>query len=88
MSKTFAEEKFVNPEEKEKKSIREVLSENKETIAKVGIGTVVVLVYSKLVGKSMKKHNEKIFNLGKWAGRAEFAEELAEKAVQSGLKNN
>lgn len=86
MSK-FVDEENVKTEEN-KKSIREVISENKETIAKAGIGTGILLLYSAVVKKSMKKHDNKIYNLGRWVGRAEFAEELAEKAVANGLKNN
>ena len=87
MSK-FVDEENVKTEETKKKTIKEVISENKETIAKAGIGTGVLLLYSAVVKKSMKKHDNRIYNLGRWAGRAEFAEELAEKAVSNGLKNN
>lgn len=77
--------------EQAKETVDEVVDtakSNKRLLGEIGVFGAMILIFNRIQKKNKLKTDQASFELGKLAGRAEYAEELAEKAILSGFRNN
>lgn len=82
--------KFVDEETKEEMKAKvdkadNVIKRHKRTIGEILVGVGALAVFSGLLKHTKLKTDAVSFEMGKMAGRAEYAEELAERAVSNGF---
>ena len=72
--KEYAKEKVDEAEE--------LYSNNKRTMIEIAVGIVSLIAFNCILKGTKKRTDKASFELGKMAGRAEFAEELASLAIK------
>ena len=82
----FVDEDFKEAGKEKVNKAESFFTKNKKLIGAAGVGIGLAAIFGAAKKKSNKRAQIGAFEMGKWAGRAELAEELAEKAVTNGLK--
>lgn len=88
MEKKFVDEEFKEQAKEAVDKTESFLTSHKKELGLGVIGIGLAAVFGGILKKTKVSVNKASFDMGKMAGRAELAEELAKEAMINASKNN